>query len=168
MISKTILDSANDQIQEEMYSAYLYLSMAAYFEANSMPGFAKWMHEQAKEELVHAMKFFAFINERGGKVLLQELKQPPHDFKSPLKAFEDSLAHEQHITKCINDLYALAEKEKDFAFKTFLHWFIDEQVEEESNVGAVVEKIKMIGDSKSALYMLDKELGGRATETQAE
>lgn len=161
MISKTILKAANDQIHEEMYSAYLYFSMAAYFEAENMLGFATWMKKQAQEEMVHAMKFYEFINDRGGAVSLQALAEPPHDFKSPLNAFKESLKHEQHITGCIHTLYALAEKEKDYAFKTFLHWFIDEQVEEESNVETIIAKMNMVGDSKQGMYLLDKELGAR-------
>ena len=161
MFSQKIRDAMNDQIQRELESAYIYLSMAAYFESSNLAGFAHWMKAQAQEEQTHAMKFFDFIYDRGGRVMLQAIPQPPADFVSPLDVFEKALAHEQKITGHINDLYALAVQEKDYASQTFLQWFVDEQVEEEKSAGEIVETLKMVGDKGQALYMLDRQLAQR-------
>ena len=161
MFSKKVQDKMNLQIKYELESAYIYLSMAAYFDSITLPGMAQWMKLQAKEEEIHAMKFYNFINDRGGRIELQAIGQPPVDFQSPLDIFERALAHEQKITGNINDLYALAFEEKDYPSQLLLQWFIDEQVEEESNAGEIVEILKRIGDEGHALLMLDKELGQR-------
>lgn len=161
MFSKKVQDKMNLQIKYELESAYIYLSMAAYFDSITLPGMAQWMKLQAKEEEIHAMKFYNFINDRGGRVELQAIGQPAVDFQSPLDVFEKALAHEQKITGNINDLYALAFEEKDYPSQLLLQWFIDEQVEEESNAGEIVEILKRIGDEGHALLMLDKELGQR-------
>jgi len=126
-----------------------------------LPGMAHWMHTQFQEEQAHAFKFFGFINDRGGKVILQSLNTPPADFKSPLDVFEKALAHEVKISGHINDLYALAIEEKDFASQPLLQWFIEEQVEEEKHAGDIVETLKMIGDNYTPLLMMDRELGQR-------
>ena len=161
MFNKKVQDKMNLQIKYELESAYIYLSMAAYFDSITLPGMAHWMKLQAQEEVAHAMKFYTFINDRGGRVELQSIDQPPVEFESPLDIFMRALAHEQKITGNINDLYALAIEEKDYPSQLLLQWFIDEQVEEESNAGDIVEILKRIGDEGHALLMLDKELGQR-------
>jgi ferritin len=160
-LSKKMQDAFNAQIKEELYSSYIYLSMAAYCEANNLPGFAHWMRLQSQEELEHAMKFFGFVNERGGRVVLQALDQPPIEFEGPLDVFEKTLEHEQFISSKIYDLYALALEEKDFASHSLLQWFVDEQVEEESSAGEVLEMLKMIGEKGQGLVMLDRQLAQR-------
>lgn len=161
MISKKIEDALNKQINEELYSAYLYMSMASHFDAANLPGFGNWMKTQAEEEMAHAYRFYHYINERGGRAILGAIAAPPTEWESPLKAFEDALNHERHITACINGLVDLAIAEKDHASNSMLQWFVNEQVEEEATAEEILEKIKLVGDSGQALYMLDKELGVR-------
>ena len=161
MLSQTIQDAMNEQIKNELYSAYLYLSMSAYCESINLAGFAHWMRMQEQEERIHALKFFDFVNERGGRVVLQAIDQPPAEFRSPLDILEKTLEHEQNVTAMINDLYTLAVQEKDYASQIFLQWFVTEQVEEENSASQIVETLKMIGDNRQALLMLDRELGGR-------
>jgi len=163
MISPTIQNAINDQIKHEFFSSYLYLSMSAYFETLSLPGFARWMRVQSQEEHEHAMKFFDFLNDRGGSVELQALDQPAGEFQSALDVFEQSLAHERKVTALIHRLYELALKESDYATQTLLQWFITEQVEEEKNAGQIVEQLKMTGGEPSALLLLDRDLAGRGT-----
>ena len=167
MFSRKVQDAMNDQIQRELESAYIYLSMAAYFNSVNLPGFAHWMKVQFQEEQAHAFKFYDFVNDRGGQVLLQAIGQPPVKFQSPLDAFEKALAHEEKITGHINDLYALATEEKDIASQNLLQWFVEEQVEEEKNAGDIVDMLKKIGDSYHALIMLDRELGQRQPPVEA-
>ena len=164
MISQGVQDAINEQIKHEFYSAYVYLSMSGYFESANLPGFGNWMKLQAQEEVLHAMKLFEFINDRGGRVLLQPIDGPPTDFKSPLEVFEQALKHEQAVTKLINNLYETAEKAHDFATQVALQWFITEQVEEEKTADLIVEQLKMIGNDRPALLMLDRELGSRQSE----
>jgi ferritin len=154
----------NDQINEELFSAYMYLAMAAHFKAMNLDGFASWMRHQADEEVEHGMRLFTHINRRGGRVVLKAIGEPPLDFGSPLEAFQKALAHEQHITGTINALYEIAVEEKDYPAQMEIQWFIDEQVEEEENTGGVVELLKMAGDNKGALLMLDRELAKRSGE----
>ena len=161
MLSKTMQDAINQQINKELYSSYVYLSMAAYFENQNLPGAAQWMRKQSAEETEHGMKFFEFLIERGGAVLLQTIAQPAIAFGSPLAAFQEVLAHEQKVTQSIHDLYALAVKEADYPTQVLLHWFINEQVEEEKNATGVVEQLKMVGDSPAALFMIDRQLAAR-------
>ncbi len=161
MFSRTMQDAINQQINKELYSAYAYLSMAAYFESQNLPGAAQWMRKQSGEEVEHAMKFFEYLIERGVRVTLDAIAQPPADFGSPLQAFQEVLAHEQKVTESIHDLYALALKETDYPTQVMLHWFIEEQVEEEKNASGVVEQLKMIGDSPAALFMIDRQLAAR-------
>jgi len=161
MLSKTLQNAMNDQIKNELYSAYLYLSMSAYFESLNLPGFAHWMRVQAQEEVEHAMKFFDFIHERGGTVTLQAIDQPPAKFKSPLDAFQAAYEHEQEVSKTINEIYALAAQEKDYASQAFLDWFVTEQVEEEKLTAQVVEMLKRAGTEGPALLMLDQQLAAR-------
>ncbi len=154
-------EALNDQLKWEFYSGYLYLSMSAYFLSINLPGFANWMHVQAQEELSHGMKFFDFINERGGRVFLQAADAPPSEWSSPLDVFEEAYAHEQIVTGRINDLVNLALEERDHASNIFLQWFVSEQVEEEANADGVVQQLKLMGDARGGLFMLDKELGQR-------
>jgi ferritin len=163
-INKKMLDAINEQINAELYSAYMYLSMSAYFESVNLPGFAKWMKIQWQEEIGHADKFFNYIHERGGQVTLKAIDQPPAKWKSPLDAFEATLAHEQKVTGLIDDLVALARKEKDNATEVLLQWYVTEQVEEEKNADQIVRQLKMIKDSSGGLIMLDHHLGKRTAE----
>lgn len=161
MLKETIQKAINNQINAEMYSSYLYLSMEAYFQSINLDGFAAWMRAQVQEELMHAMKFYNFVHERSGQVTLEAIAKPDAAWTSPLAAFEAILKHEQHVTSLINDLVDLAISEKDHATNIFLQWFVTEQVEEEASVGAVVEKLRMIQDNPSGLFMMDAELGKR-------
>lgn len=160
-MKENVLKELNKQINEEMYSSYLYLSMAAYFENSNLKGFAHWMKKQAEEENSHAMKFFKHIVERGSRVRLDAIQTPKIEWASPIDAFQDSLKHEQHITGRINLLVELAKNEKDNATFSMLQWFVNEQVEEEANVGEVVEKLKMINNTQGILLFLDAELAKR-------
>ena len=161
MIGKKMEEALNDQINAELYSAYLYLAMAAYFESENLAGLASWMRVQTQEETAHAMKFFDFINERGGRVALKAIDEPQKQWKSPLAAFKAAYAHEQMITGRINDLVNLAIKGKDHATNAFLQWFVNEQVEEETSVDSVVANLKMAEKAPGALFMIDRELGQR-------
>ena len=164
MLSNAVQDAINEQIKNELYSAYIYLSMAAQFEAENLPGFSGWMRMQSNEEVEHAMKFFDYINERGGRVTLHAIDQPLIEWGSPLEIFETALAHEQKVTAMINNIYEIALAEKDYASQVMLQWFIEEQVEEEQNAGDIVETLKMIDESGSALFILDRQLGARKAE----
>lgn len=151
----------NKQVNAELYSAYLYLSMASYFESQNLKGFANWMTVQAQEELMHAMKFYTYINERGKRSLMMAIDAPPAEWNSPLAVYEDTHAHEQRVTGLINTLVDTAMAEKDHATYNMLQWFVGEQVEEEASADAVVQRLKLIGESRDGLFMLDKELGQR-------
>jgi ferritin len=161
MLSKKIENAINKQINAELWSAYLYLSMSAYFESINLGGFASWMRVQAHEELGHAMKFYHHVIERRGRVTVSAISAPSVSWKSPLNAFEDAFKHEQKVTGMINDLANLAAAEKDHASANMLQWFIDEQVEEELSADTIVQKLKMIGTNTGGLYMLDRELAQR-------
>jgi len=160
-MNKKIESAFNGQLNEELESAYLYLSMSAYFDSLNLGGFARWMREQAKEEINHAMKFYGHIADRNGRVVLTALKAPKTDWKSPLHAFQDALKHEEYISECINKLVDLAQKEKDHPAFEFLQWFVDEQVEEEKSVGEMVQKLKLAGEHPAGLLFLDAEAGKR-------
>lgn len=161
MLKNNIEDALNEQIKNELYSSYLYLSMSAHFESINLSGFANWLRLQYEEEVSHAMKIFKHINDRGGRVILQAIDQPPSDFQSPLHIFENVLEHERQITELINKLYELALNESDYPAQVMLQWFISEQVEEEKMAVEIVEQLKLIGDQGTALLMLDKRLGSR-------
>jgi ferritin len=161
MLTKKMQDALNDQINAEMYSSYLYLSMAAHFEAISLKGFANWMRVQVQEENFHAMKFFDYVLSRQGRVTLKAIEAPPTKWKSPLDAFKAVYAHEVKVTSLINKLATLAAKEDDHATGVLLHWFINEQVEEEANADAAVQKLRLIGDNSGGLFLLDQELAQR-------
>jgi len=161
MMTGKMEKALNEQINEELYSSYLYLAMSAWFESQNLPGFASWMKVQAGEENGHAMKFFGFIHERRGRVVLQAIQEPAQEWKSPLAAFEAALEHEQHITACIDKLMNLALAEKDHATAGLLQWFVKEQVEEESSADRIVQMLKMAAGAPGALFMLDHHLGER-------
>ena len=161
MLKKSIEDALNLQINREMFSSYLYLSMAAYYEKINLPGFANWMKVQAKEENDHAMKFFNYVLDRGGDVKLAQIDGPKTIWNNPLEIFIEAYEHEQKITTWINELADLAVKESDHATQILLHWFITEQIEEEANSSKLVEKLKLNGDSRPGLFMIDGELAQR-------
>jgi len=162
MIGKKLNDVMNEQIKNELESYYIYLSMAAWLHSKALDGMGHWMRVQAHEEMLHAMKFFNHIIDRGGKVALKDLKQIKTQWKSPLEVFQDAFEHEKFISKKINDLMAIARQEKEFASEPLLAWFTDEQIEEESNASKITDQLEMIGTDKSGLLMLDRELAARA------
>ena len=161
MIGKRIEDGLNKQVNAEFYASFLYLSMSADFEAKNLKGFSHWMKAQAAEEYEHAMRIYKHIIERGGKVKLTAIDGPKAEWKTALEAFEDAYAHEQKVTAMIYKLYETAKDDKDYAAESMLKWFVDEQVEEEAQTLEVVEKLKMIGDSKGSLFHMDHQLGKR-------
>jgi ferritin len=161
MLNKKVEKALNAQLNAEMYSSYLYLSMAAYCEAKNLPGFGHWMNIQAQEELFHAMKFYDFINERGGRVTLTKIDGPMTTWPSPVKMFDHVYKHEVKVTGLINKLVDLAIKEKDHATNNFLQWFVKEQVEEEATASDVLGRLKLIGKNSNGLLMYDRELAQR-------
>jgi len=161
MMSQKMQDAINAQINAEWYSAYLYLSMSSYFTSVNLMGMATWMRVQTQEEMFHGIKMYDFVNERGGRALLQAIEQPPLAWDSALAVFESSLAHEQKVTGLINNLVDLSMAERDHATTIFLQWFVTEQVEEEANASGILNKLKMIGHDASSLFALDQELGLR-------
>ena len=161
-MNSKIESAFNEQLNAELFSSYLYLSMAAHFESQNLKGMAGWMRIQAIEEHMHAMKFFDFINERGGRVTLAKIKEPKTKWSSPLDVFEDTCEHEHKVTGLINDLVDLSLQDKDHAANAFLQWFVTEQVEEEATAQEIRDKLKLIGDNPVALFMIDQELGQRA------
>lgn len=164
MLNKSMQDAMNEQINKEMFSSYLYLSMAAYFEDKNLSGFANWMRLQADEEREHAMKFYDFILERGGRVQLKAIEAPKTEWASNLEVVEEVAAHEAKVTASINDLYELALKEKDYPSQIMLQWFITEQVEEENNAAEIVASLKMIEARETAVLQLDHQLSKRRGE----
>ena len=161
MLNEKLQDAINEQTKNELYSSYLYLAMSAYCESANLPGFAHWMRVQAGEEQEHALKMYRYIVEKGGRVWLKAIDEPPAEFESALDVFERTLAHEQKVTGLINDLYALAIDENDYATQIFLQWFITEQVEEEANATQIVDLLNAIGDHPQGLIMLDRQLAAR-------
>ena len=161
MISKKMEDALNEQVNAELYSAYLYLSMESYFKSENLNGFANWMRVQTQEEVAHAMKIYDFINERGGRVTLKTIEGPQTEWDSSLAVFTAAYEHEQKVTGLINDLVDLAIKEKDHATNSFLQWFVNEQVEEESSADEIVQQLKMMENAPGGMFMLDRELGQR-------
>ena len=169
MIGKRMQDAMNEQIKHELESAYLYLSMVAYFESTGAEGMAQWMRVQTQEEVEHAMRFFDHITERDGRVELIELSKPQKDWTSPLEAFKAAYEHEQFITRKIDELVTIAAEEGDHAASIMLQWFVTEQVEEEASTSRVVQMLEQVGDSGTGLLMIDRELGTRtAVEPVAE
>jgi len=161
MIKEKMEQALNGQLNAELYSSYLYLSMAGVLERMGLPGFANWMRVQTQEETAHAMKFHAHIIERGGTIKLAAIEAPPRDWTSVLEICEATMAHEQKVTGLINDLVDLAVKEKDHASNMFLQWFVAEQVEEEANVDDIIQKLKLTEEAKGALFLMDKDMGAR-------
>ncbi len=161
MLKKEVLDSINDQINAEFYSAYLYLSMSAYFQGKGLAGFANWMMIQFQEEQSHAMKFFNYVYERGGKVTLGPIEEVPTDFDSILAVWEKTLAHEQMVTGRINKMMDIAIEASDHATKSFLQWFVDEQVEEEASVTEILDTLRLIDGQGNGIFMLDREMKQR-------
>ena len=161
MLSKKLEGAVNEQIKSELYSAYLYLAMAAHCEHKNFKGFANWLKIQAKEEVAHAMRLYDFVNDRGGKVVLSAIDQPPAEYQSLTEIFEKVLNHEKGVTTKINHLYELAKEENDYPLQVHLQWFIDEQVEEEKNPAEILAMLQLIGESGSGIMMLDHELGER-------
>jgi len=161
MISKKMEKALNEQVNAELFSAYLYLSMEAYFKSLNLNGFANWMKVQTQEEVAHAMKIYEFINERGGRITLKAIDGPETKWDSPLAVFKAVYEHEQKVTGLINDLVDLAIEEKDHATNTFLQWFVNEQVEEESSADDMVQQLKMMEKAPGGMFMLDRELGQR-------
>jgi len=161
MIDQRMQEALNKQINAEIYSAYLYLSMSAHFQSVNLAGFANWMRVQWQEELAHALKFYDYVNERGGRVVLQPVEAPPSAWDSPLALFEQVHQHEQKVTGMINKLVDLAVEIRDHVTNNVLQWFVAEQVEEEASADEVVQKLKLVGDDPSALFMIDRELAQR-------
>jgi len=161
MLKQNVQDAINDQINAELYSAYLYYSMAAYFESISLKGFSHWMRVQAVEEMTHVHKFFSYVNDRGGRVLVKPIEAPPTEWESPLAVFEATYAHEVGVTALINKLMDFAVAESDHASCNFLQWFVGEQVEEESSADDIVQKLKLVNKSDGGLFMLDQEMDKR-------
>ncbi len=161
MLNEKMEEALNEQINREMYSSYLYLSMAAYSSTIGMPGFAHWFRVQVEEENIHAMKLFDYINNQGGRVRLKEIKEPPMEFGTPMKMFQQTLKHEKFITGSINELMDLASAEKDETTASFLQWYVEEQVEEEENDNEIIDKLKSFEENKSTLAEIDAELAKR-------
>ena len=164
MLNKKLEVGLNKQINEELYSSYIYLSMCAYFESKNLSGFAKWMRMQSQEEYLHANKLYDYVIQKGGRVALTQIGAPKAEWKSVLEVFEDTLAHEKFISKCIDELVNLAHEEKDHATTNFLQWYVSEQVEEEANATKIVDDLKMVGENNYGIFMLDRELGQRKAE----
>jgi ferritin len=160
-MDKKMLGVLNEQVNAEFYSANMYLAMSSYFNTLNLKGFANWMYIQYQEEVEHALKFFKYIDDRGEHALIGGMDAPETDFNSPLEVFEKALAHEKKVTAMIHNIYEVAMEVNDYPTKSFIKWFIDEQVEEESSGQEMVDNLKMIGDDKSALLILDREAGGR-------
>ena len=165
-MNEKVLNALNEQIKHELYSAYVYLAVSGYCERMSLPGFAHWMRLQSQEEVAHAMKIFDFINDRGGAVKLQTIDAPAADFGSAQSIAEKALEHERKVTGLIERLYGLAVQEGDYATQALMQWFVTEQVEEEKNAGLLVDQLKMVGDNRPALLLLDMELGKRQPESE--
>lgn len=161
MLSEKMEKALNEQINAELYSAYLYLAMAAYFESQGLAGFANWMKVQAKEEQFHAEKFYGYVYDSDGRVILKGIEAPPHAWNGPLDAFQQVLKHERHVTALINNLMNLAIEEKDHATQDMLHWFVREQVEEENSARQIIDELKLVEGSGGGIFMINRELGQR-------
>jgi ferritin len=168
MLTEKLESALNKQINDEFFSAYLYLSMSSFFETMNLKGFGNWTFVQYQEEMTHALKIYNYVIERGGRVILEKIEQPESEWKDPLEVMNAVYEHEQKVTGLINNLVNISIEEKDHATNNFLQWFVAEQVEEESNVDEIVSELKFIGDNKQAIMMLDRELRQRVfvDETQ--
>jgi len=161
MLSKKLSAAINEQINAELWSGYLYLSMSTYFEDKGLGGMAHWMRHQAEEEQEHAMKFYKYMVDRGERVVLKAIDAVATDFAGITPVFEETLKHEQLVTSLINNLYSIAVEDKDYASQSFLNWYVDEQVEEEKNAQEILDTLAIVGEKGNGLFMLDKQLGGR-------
>lgn len=161
MIKTVVQEAINKQIMREMYSANLYFSMSAYYNSINLNGFANWMHIQAEEEMTHAIKFFDYLLDRGGEVKMEMIPAPTLKWDSALAAFENAYEHEQQVTAWIYELADLAIAERDHATNSLLQWFIDEQVEEEATASEIVDRLKLVGNERTGLFILDNELKAR-------
>ncbi len=168
MLSKPIQDALNEQIRREFFSAHAYLAMTAYFEDTNFPGFAKWTRLQYEEEIAHGMKLFDFVHARGGRAEVYGIDSPSNDFATPLDLFEKALQQEMCVTGHIDELYELAQQEKDYATQIELQWFITEQIEEERIFDEIIQTLKLAGDNQAALLLLDRQLGARKLDQTAE
>jgi len=166
MLSKKMVNVLNEQINKEIYSAYLYMSMSAYSEYIGLKGFANWFMVQYQEEMTHAMRIYKYINDHGAQVKLMAIEKPPTEFESPMDMFEKTLKHEKFVTKSINDLVDLAIEENDHATQIFLQWFVTEQIEEEANDNEIIAKLKLVGKEGNGLFMIDKELAARKFKSE--
>ena len=158
MLKKTVLKAPNDQINAELFSAYMYLGMSAWCEDRNLPGFAAWMRKQFEEEQKHALKIFDYVLEQNEAVQLAAIDRPPATYKTLQEVWEKTYAHEQHVTTLIHKLYALAEKEHDYATKGLMQWYVSEQVEEEQQASTILEQVKMVGTNSSAVFFLDRHV----------
>ena len=163
MLKEKVEKALNKQLNNELFSSYLYLSMSAYFDSKNLTGMANWMKIQADEEYVHARRFFEYIQDAGGKVELEQIEKPKTTWNNVVEVFEETLKHEMYITESINDLVSLALEEKDHATNSFLQWFVDEQVEEVSIADQILQDVKMVADNKNGLFMIDRELKSRTS-----
>ena len=161
MISEKMQDALNEQVNKEFYSAYMYLAMSSYCNTIGLPGFANWMRMQFEEESLHVTRMYDYILDQGGRVHLKQIDEPPKEYGSPLDIFEKTLEHEQFVTGCINELMEMAINERDYATQTFLQWYVTEQVEEEANVNDILAPLRMVGDDKGGLMMIDQQLAKR-------
>ena len=161
MLKEKMLNAINEQINAEQYSALLYLSMSAWFSDKGLPGFANWMYIQYQEEMTHANKFFNYVNERSGKVIVKAIKQMPVEWDGIIEIFEATLAHEELVTSLIDNLVDIAVEVKDHATQSFLQWFVDEQVEEEANVKEILDTLRLVNGQGNGIFMLDRELRNR-------
>ena len=166
-IKKEMQDAINDQINAELFSAYLYLSMASWFDDEDLPGFSNWMRCQYMEETMHAMKFFNFLNERGGRAELKAIEGPDIKWNSYVEAFKAVVAHEEYISERINKLVSLSRKLEDYATENLLMWYVDEQVEEEDTANQILSKLKRLKEDSNGLLRYDSEMGARALSAQA-
>lgn len=165
MISEKMQEALNEQVNKEFFSAYMYLAMSGYCNRLGLPGFAHWMRMQYEEEIMHVTKMYDYIQDQGGEVHLLAIEQPAKEYGSPLEVFEKTLEHEQYVTGLIHRLMDLAVEERDYATQTFLQWYVTEQVEEEANVNDIVSPLRMVGEDKGGLMMIDQQLAGRAAPT---
>ena len=164
MLSEKLLNALNTQIEHELFSSNLYLSMAAYFETKNLPGFAQWMRVQSDEERAHALKFFDYLHDVGAQAKIHALSEPPFEWSSALDVFEHVLTHEKKVTSLIHSLYEIALQDKDYASQSMLKYFIDEQVEEEKNASLIVEQLKMLTDHRAIILHLDHRFGKRGAD----
>lgn len=165
MISEKMQDALNEQVNKEFFSAYMYLGMSAYCNGLGLPGFSHWMRMQYEEESLHVTKMYDYILDQGGTIHLKTIEEPPKEYGTPIEIFETTLEHEQFVTKSIHELMDLAVEERDYASQGFLQWYVGEQVEEEANVNDILAPLRMVGEDKGGLMMIDQQLSQRLAPT---